>query len=99
MFNYKIKIKAFDGYVLNISVIQIMNYISKNNIKVKGPIHLPTKKKIYTILRSPHVHKKSREQFKLYTHKIFFLVYNVKYNLLKKIYIPSCVKLEITKIW
>ncbi|MGX6961014.1 MAG: 30S ribosomal protein S10 [Candidatus Karelsulcia muelleri] len=98
MFNYKIKIKAFDGYVLNLSVIQIMNYISKNNIKVNGPIPLPTKKKIYTILRSPHVHKKSREQFKLFTHKIFVVVYNVKYNLLKKIYIPSCVKLEITKI-
>ncbi|AXN02667.1 30S ribosomal protein S10 [Candidatus Karelsulcia muelleri] len=98
MLNYKIKIKAFDGFVLNISVIQIMNYISKNNIKGNGPIHLPTKKKIYTILRSPHVHKKSREQFKLYIHQRFFFVYNVKYNVLKKIYIPSCVKLEITKI-
>ncbi|MGX7591343.1 30S ribosomal protein S10 [Candidatus Karelsulcia muelleri] len=78
-----------------------MNYISKNNIKVNGPIHLPTKKKIYTILRSPHVHKKSREQFKLYTNNILLVVYNVnnvKYNFLKKIYIPSCVKLEITKI-
>ncbi|MGX7592742.1 30S ribosomal protein S10 [Candidatus Karelsulcia muelleri] len=97
MLNYNIQIKAFDGYVLNLSVIQIINYLSKNNIKVKGPIHLPTKKKRYTILRSPHVHKKSREQFQLYTHKILVVVYNVKDNLLQQMSIPSCVKLEINK--
>ncbi|MGX7593447.1 30S ribosomal protein S10 [Candidatus Karelsulcia muelleri] len=97
MLNYKIKIKAFDGYILNLSVIKIMNYISKQNIKVNGPITLPTKKKIYTILRSPHVHKKSREQFKLYIHKIFLVVYNVKSNCLNKIDLPSVVKLKITK--
>ncbi|MGX7592332.1 30S ribosomal protein S10 [Candidatus Karelsulcia muelleri] len=97
MLNYKIQIKAFDGYILNISVIKIINYISKQNIKVNGPITLPTKKKIYTILRSPHVHKKSREQFKLYIHKRFVVVYNVKSKFLKKMDLPSGVKLKRKK--
>ncbi len=97
MLNYKIKIKAFDGYILNLSLIKIINYISKQNIKVNGPITLPTKKKIYTILRSPHVHKKSREQFKLFIHKKFIVVYNVKSNFLKTIDLPSGIKLEIKK--
>ncbi|MGX7592472.1 30S ribosomal protein S10 [Candidatus Karelsulcia muelleri] len=97
MLNYKIQIKAFDGYILNISVIKIINYISKQNIKVNGPITLPTKKKIYTILRSPHVHKKSREQFKLYIHKRFVVVYNVKSKILKKMDLPSGVKLKLKK--
>ncbi|MGX7638268.1 30S ribosomal protein S10 [Candidatus Karelsulcia muelleri] len=96
MLNYKIKIKAFDGYILNLSVIKIINYISKQNIKVIGPITLPTKKKIYTILRSPHVHKKSREQFKLFIHKRFLVVYNVK-KIFQPIDLPSGVKLEIKK--
>ncbi|MGX7591485.1 30S ribosomal protein S10 [Candidatus Karelsulcia muelleri] len=97
MLNYKIKIKAFDGYILNLSVIKIINYISKQNIKVNGPITLPTKKKIYTILRSPHVHKKSREQFKWFIHKRVLMVYNVKSNCLKQIELPSGVKLEQKK--
>lgn len=97
MLNYKIKIKAFDGYILNLSVIKIINYISKQNIKVNGPIILPTKKKIYTILRSPHVHKKSREQFKLFIHKRFLVVYNVKSNFLKTIDYPSGIKIERKK--
>ncbi|MGX7592878.1 30S ribosomal protein S10 [Candidatus Karelsulcia muelleri] len=97
MLNYKMKIKAFDGYILNLSVIKIINYISKQNIKVNGPITLPTKKKIYTILRSPHVHKKSREQFKLFIHKRFLVVYNVKSNFLKTIDLPGGIKIEIKK--
>ncbi|MGX7591195.1 30S ribosomal protein S10 [Candidatus Karelsulcia muelleri] len=97
MLNYKIKIKAFDGYILNLSVIKIMNYISKQNIKVNGPITLPTKKKRYTILRSPHVHKKSREQFQLFIHKRVLVVYNVKSNCFKQIDLPSGVKLEKNK--
>ncbi|MGX7593591.1 30S ribosomal protein S10 [Candidatus Karelsulcia muelleri] len=97
LLNYQIKIKAFDGYILNLSVRKIINYISKQNIKVNGPITLPTKKKIYTILRSPHAHKKSREQFKLFIHKRFLVVYNVKSNFFKPIDLPSGVKLERKK--
>ncbi len=71
MANKKIRIslKAYDHKLIDQSVIQIINTAKKTGAGVSGPIPLPTKKEIVTILRSVHKHKDSREQFEQRTHK------------------------------
>ena len=65
----RIKLKSFDSRVLDQSAKDIIEMLKKTGVKVSGPIPLPTKREIYTVLRSPHVNKKSREQFQLEIHK------------------------------
>jgi small subunit ribosomal protein S10 len=65
----RIKLKAFDHRVLDQSVWEIVNTAKQTGAKVAGPIPLPTVINKYTILRSPHIDKKSREQFEVRTHK------------------------------
>ncbi len=65
----RIKLKSFDSRVLDQSAKEIIEMLKKTGVKVSGPIPLPTKREIYTVLRSPHVNKKSREQFQLEIHK------------------------------
>lgn len=65
----RIKLKSFDHRVLDESVKQIIEIARSTGVQITGPIPLPTKKEIYTVLRSPHVNKKSREQFQICTHK------------------------------
>lgn len=65
----RIRLKAFDHKVLDDSVRRIVEVAKETGAKVKGPIPLPTRKEIFTILRSVHVNKKSREQFEMRTHK------------------------------
>jgi small subunit ribosomal protein S10 len=65
----RIRLKAFDHKLLDQSSQKIVDTARKNGASVSGPIPLPTEKKIYTILRSPHVNKDSREQFEMRTHK------------------------------
>jgi small subunit ribosomal protein S10 len=65
----RIKLKSFDSRLLDKSVEEIIELARKSNVKIIGPIPLPTKKEIYTVLRSPHVNKKSREQFEIRIHK------------------------------
>jgi len=65
----RIKLRSFDSRVLDQSAKEIIEMLKKTGVKVSGPIPLPTKKEIYTVLRSPHVNKKSREQFQLEIHK------------------------------
>ncbi len=71
MANSKIRIslKAYDHKLIDQSVATIINTAKKTGVEVSGPIPLPTKKEIVTILRSVHKHKDSREQFELRTHK------------------------------
>ncbi|MCG3115612.1 MAG: 30S ribosomal protein S10 [Candidatus Manganitrophus sp. SA1] len=71
MVNQKIRIrlKAYDYRVLDQSVGEIVETVRRTGAKVAGPIPLPTKINKYTVLRSPHVDKKSREQFEIRTHK------------------------------
>ncbi len=71
MMNSKIRIrlKAFDHKLLDQSAADILDTARKTGAKVVGPIPLPTKTNKYTILRSPHIDKKSREQFEIRTHK------------------------------
>ena len=65
----RIKLKAFDHRILDESVSEIVNTARRTGAKVVGPIPLPTVKNRWTVLRSPHVDKKSREQFEIRTHK------------------------------
>ncbi|HHV33669.1 MAG TPA: 30S ribosomal protein S10 [Acholeplasma sp.] len=65
----KINLKAYDHRLIDQSAKKIVESVVKSGAEVRGPIPLPTKKEIFTILRSPHVNKKSREQFERRTHK------------------------------
>ena len=65
----RIKLKAYDHRLLDQAVIEIVDTVKRTGVKISGPVPLPTKREIYTVLRSPHVDKKSREQFDLSTHK------------------------------
>jgi small subunit ribosomal protein S10 len=71
MLNNKIRIrlKAYDHRVLDRSTLEIVDTARRTGANVAGPIPLPTVKNKYTVLRSPHVDKKSREQFEIRTHK------------------------------
>lgn len=65
----RIKLKAYDHTLLDQACTRIIDTASKNGAKVAGPIPLPTDKEVVTIIRSPHKHKDSREQFECRTHK------------------------------
>ena len=65
----RIRLKAFDHRVLDNSTHEIVNTAKRTGADVRGPIPLPTRIERYTVLRSPHIDKKSREQFESRTHK------------------------------
>jgi len=67
--NIRIRLKAFDHRVLDQSASEIVNTAKRTGAEVRGPIPLPTRIEKYTVLRSPHIDKKSREQFEIRTHK------------------------------
>ena len=65
----RIKVEAYDHRVLDQSVGKIVETAKDSGARVSGPIPLPTRIERYTVLRSPHIDKKSREQFEIRTHK------------------------------
>ena len=65
----RIRLKAFDYRVLDSSTAEIVNTAKRTGARVRGPIPLPTRIEKFTVNRSPHVDKKSREQFEMRTHK------------------------------
>ncbi len=65
----RIRLKAFDHKILDNSAEKIVETAKRTGALVSGPIPLPTERAVYTVLRSPHVHKNSREQFEMRTHK------------------------------
>tara|TARA_Y100000590_G_C15732819_1_gene1017634 strand:- start:3446 stop:3754 length:309 start_codon:yes stop_codon:yes gene_type:complete len=65
----RIRLRAFDSKLLDLSTYDIINTAKRTGAKVRGPIPLPTRNEIFTINRSPHVDKKSREQLEIRTHK------------------------------
>ena len=67
--NIKIRLKAFDHGVLDKSSVEIVDTAKRTGAMVKGPIPFHTNNEKVTVLRSPHVNKKSREQFEIRTHK------------------------------
>ena len=67
--NIRIRLKAFDHRVLDQSASEIVSTAKRTGAQVKGPIPLPTRIERFTVLRGPHVDKKSRDQFEVRTHK------------------------------
>ncbi len=65
----RIRMEAYDHRILDRSVRDIVQAAARSGAKVNGPIPLPTRIERYTVLRSPHVDKRSREQFEIRTHK------------------------------
>ncbi|KAA0258474.1 30S ribosomal protein S10 [Deferribacter autotrophicus] len=71
----RIKLKSFDSRIIDKAVKDIVNTAKRTGARVVGPVPLPTKKEIFTVIRSPHVNKRSREQFELRTHKRLIDIY------------------------
>lgn len=65
----RIRLKGFDQRQIDRSTVDIVETAKRTGARVVGPIPLPTRREIYTVLRSPHVNRKSREQFEIRTHK------------------------------
>ena len=94
----RIRLKAYDQQLLEQSADKIVDTAKKTGAKVSGPIPLPTEKEIVTILRSPHKHKDSREQFEMRTHKrVIDILYPTQKTVesLTKIELPAGVNIEI----
>ena len=100
MFSDKIRIrlKAYDYRVLDQSTSEIVETAKRTGARLAGPIPLPTAKNKWTVLRSPHVDKKSREQFELKTHKRVIDILDSRaqtVDALTKLDLPAGVDVEI----
>ncbi|TYB31343.1 MAG: 30S ribosomal protein S10 [Candidatus Mcinerneyibacterium aminivorans] len=94
----RIKMKGFDHKLLDKSVEKIVETAKKNGANVAGPIPLPTKTSRFTVLRSPHVNKTSREQFELKEHKRLLDILEPSpktMDALMRVDLPSGVDVEI----
>jgi len=94
----RIKLKSYDHRVLDRSVIQIVNTAKETGAKVVGPIPLPTKISRWTVLRSPHIDKNSREQFEIREHKRLLEIYEPTQqtiDALMQLELPAGVEVEI----
>ena len=94
----RIKLRAFDHKLLDQSAERITETARKTGATISGPIPLPTEKSIYTILRSPHVNKDSREQFEMRTHKRLIDILNASsktVDSLMRLDLPTGVDIEI----
>ena len=97
----RIKLKSFDYSLVDKSAEKIVRTVKSTGAVVSGPIPLPTHKRIYTVLRSPHVNKKAREQFQLCSYKRILDIYSSTsktVDALMKLELPSGVDVEI-KVW
>jgi small subunit ribosomal protein S10 len=94
----RIKLKSYDHHLIDKSAEKIIRTVKSTGAVVSGPVPLPTKKTIYTVLRSPHVDKKSREQFESRRHKRLIDILSTSsktVDALMKLELPSGVDVEI----
>jgi small subunit ribosomal protein S10 len=94
----RLRLKSFDHKLLDVSMAEIVETVKKTGAVVVGPVPLPTRRELYTVLRSPHVDKKSREQFDLKTHKrLLDIVDSTSKTIdaLRKLDLPAGVDVEI----
>ena len=92
------RVKAYESQILDQSAAKIVETAKKTGAKVSGPIPLPTKKEVVTVIRSPHKHKDSREQFEMRTHKrVIDILYPTQKTVdsLMKLELPAGVDIEI----
>lgn len=94
----RIKLKAYDHRLLDQETGNIVQAVQRTGAKVSGPIPLPSKRELYTVLRSPFIDKKSREQFQLITHKRLIDILeptSKTIDALRKLNLPSGVYVEV----
>lgn len=94
----RIKLKAYDYRLIDQSAQEIVETVKRTGAQVVGPVPLPTKNEVYTVLRSPVIDKKSREQFALKTHKRMIDIVEPTaktVDALRKLNLPSGVHVEI----
>lgn len=94
----RIRLRGYDHRLIDLSMAEIVETAKRTGALISGPIPLPTKKEIFTVLRSPHVDKKSREQFQYKTHKRILDIINPTaktIDALKKLALPAGVDVEI----
>ena len=94
----RIRVKAYESQILDQSAAKIVETAKKTGAKVSGPIPLPTKKEVVTVIRSPHKHKDSREQFEMRTHqRVIDILYPTQKTVdsLMKLELPAGVDIEI----
>ena len=94
----RIKLKGYDHRVLDQSVLEIVNTVKVTGARISGPVPLPTRKEIFTVLRGPHIDKKSREQFEIRTHKRLINILDPTprtVDALMKLELPAGVDVEI----
>ncbi len=94
----RIRLKAYDHQLIDSSSAKIVDTAKRNGAQVSGPIPLPTKKEVVTILRSPHVNKDSREQFERRTHKRLIDILNPNQKTVEALMsldLPAGVEIEI----
>jgi small subunit ribosomal protein S10 len=94
----RIRLKAFDHAVLDQAAADIVRTVEKTGAQVSGPIPLPSRIERWTVLRSPHIDKKSREQFELRTHKRLLDISDSRpqtMDALTKLDLPAGVDVEI----
>ena len=93
----RIKLKSYDHNLVDKSAEKIVKTVKATGAVVSGPIPLPTHKRIYTVLRSPHVNKKAREQFELCSYKRLLDIYSSSsktVDALMRLELPSGVDVE-----
>ena len=94
----RIRLKAFDHAVIDQSTQDIVRVAQRTGAIVSGPVPLPTRTQVFTVLRSPHIDKKSREQFSMKTHKRLIDILDAKpqtVDALMKLDLPAGVDVEI----
>ena len=94
----RIKLKAYDHRLLDQSTAEIVETAKRTGARIAGPVPLPTKRELYTVLRSPVIDKKSREQFQLTTHKRLIDILDPTsktVEALRKLNLPSGVYVEL----
>ena len=94
----RIRLKAYDHVLIDQSAEKIVDTAKRTGAQVSGPIPLPTRKEVVTVIRSPHKHKDSREQFEMRTHKrVIDIIYPTQTTVdsLMKLDLPAGVEIEI----
>ena len=94
----RIRLKAFDHWIVDQTAGEIVRAAQKTGATVRGPIPLPTRRERWTVVRSPHIDKKSREQFELRTHKRLIEIVDSRpqtIDALTKLDVPAGVDVEI----
>ncbi len=94
----RVKLRSFDEKLLDQSAAKIVATTNRSGAKIAGPIPLPTKIERYCVLRSPHVNKKSREQFEIRTHKRLIDIIDPNENTIEalmKLELPAGISVDI----